>query len=152
MSVKCYNCSVDKDGPVCGRCWEQLSWDAREDIKNVFNDDVSEGKHGVDVQLFCDVPGCWNLVKKKQATWSGRCFEHPEDAPRDRSRSPVVRPADRPGLRPADRRVASAASSHRPAIPPTADRMRQGIARLRAGLEMMQNAVNHFSGITVIAF
>ena len=39
-----------------------------------------------------------------------------------------------------------------PAIPPTADRMLQGLARLRAGLEMMQNAVNQFSGITVIAF
>ena len=38
------------------------------------------------------------------------------------------------------------------AIPPAADRMLQGLARLRAGLEMMQNAVNQFNGITVIAF
>ena len=145
MVAMCYNCSVADDGPVCGRCWKQLSWEAREDIETAFNDDVSEGKHGADAQLFCDVPGCWNLVKKKKAAYSGRCFEHPEDGPRARSRSPVVRPADRLALRPADRRGASAASSHRPAIPPTADRMRQGIANLRAGLEMMQNAVNEIA-------
>ena len=81
-------------------------------------------------------------MKKKNAAWSGRCFQHPEDSPRARSRSPLVRPADRPALRLADRYVASEASSHGPAIPPTADRMRQGIARLRAGLEMMQNAID----------
>ena len=145
MPVMCYNCSDANDGPVCGRCWKQFGWDAREDIKRAFNDDVSAGKHGADAQLFCDVLGCWNLVKKKNAAWSGRCFQHPEDSPRARSRSPVVRPADRPALRPADRRVASAASSYRPAIPPTADRMKQGIARLRAGLEMMQNAINEIA-------
>ena len=59
-------------------------------------------------------------MKKKKAAWSGRGFEHPEDSPRARSRSPLVRTADRPALRLAARCVASEASSHRPAIPPTA--------------------------------
>ena len=145
MVAMCYNCSVADEGPVCKRCWKTLTWEERENIKTAFNDDVSEGKHGADAQLFCNVRGCWNLVKKKNAAWSGRCFEHPEDGPRARSRSPVVRPADRPVLRPAARRGASAASSHRPATPPTADRMKQGIARLRAGIEMMQNAVNEIA-------
>ena len=70
MVAMCYNCPVADDGPVCGRCWKQLSWEAREDIKTAFNDDVSEGKHGAGAQLFCDVPGCWNLVKKRKAAYS----------------------------------------------------------------------------------
>ena len=89
---------------------------------------------------------------------TGRCFEHPEDADRERSRSPVVRPAaDRQrrgaaaassdrrfGFRPAVRTGAAAASSNRPALRP-ADRMTAAIARLRAGVEMMQNAVNEIA-------
>ena len=60
------------------------------------------------------------MKKKKMAT--GRCFEHPKDADRDRSRSPVVRPA----------------------VPTTAVPT-AAIVRLRAGVEMMQNAVNEIA-------
>ena len=135
--MACYNCEVGDYGPVCKRCWKKLSRGQREDIKTVFNDDVEVGKHGPDAQLYWDVPGCWNLVRKKNMA-IGRCFEHPEDADRERSRSPVVRPADR------QRRGAAAASSDRPAYR-TADRMTAAIARLRAGVEMMQNAVNEIA-------
>ena len=153
MCSTCYNCNGPGKGPVCDRCWRKLTSEEREDIKNVFNDEALFGKHGDDAQMFCDVPGCWNgassyyCVRKVAGEWEvfGRCIEHPEDGPRARSRSPVVRPADRPVLRPAARRGASAASCHRPATPPTADRMKQGIARLRAGIEMMQNAVNEIA-------
>ena len=70
---------------------------------------------------------------------TGRCYEHPEDADRERSRSPVVRPAaDR------QRRGVAAASSDRRAYR-TAGRMTAAIARLRVGVEMMQNAVNEIA-------
>ena len=91
-----------------------------------FNDDVANGKHGLDAQLFCDIPGCWNLVKKKKAA-DGRCFEH-LDVVVDRSRSPVRRKSG----------VASA-STHAP-------RMTEAIGKLRAGLEMMQKAINEIDG------
>ena len=155
MPVMCYNCSDANDGPVCGRCWKQFGWDAREDIKRAFNDDVSEGKHGADAQLICDVPGCWNTVKKKKMA-IGRCFEHPKDADRDRSRSPVVQPADRRSqiavicggrrlIRPVVRTGVAAASSNRPVVPTTADVLTAARARLRVGVEMMQNAVNEIA-------
>ena len=48
------------------------------------------------------------------------------------------------GFRPAVRTGAAAASSNRPALRP-ADRMTAAIARLRAGVEMMQNAVNEIA-------
>ena len=63
---------------------------------------------------------------KKKNRRDGRCFEHPEVVDRDRSRSPIVL------------RGASSASAHAP-------RMTAAIARLRAGLEMMQNAINEIA-------
>ena len=98
--------------------------------QTIFNDDVEVGKHGPEAQLYCDVPGCWDIVRKKNMA-TGRCFEHPEDADRERSRSPVVRPADR------QRRGAATASSGLATVP-TADRIAVAIGRLRAGVEMMQ--------------
>ena len=112
-----------------------MSNEGRENIKLDFNKNVSRGTHGADAQLFCDIPGCWGLVKKKNAT-TGRCFEHVDvvvDHRRaDRSRSPVRRKSG-----------AASASTHAP-------RMIEAIAKLRAGLEMMQNAINEIDDAAAV--
>ena len=129
-SYPCYNCEKRDDGPICKRCWKNTSNERRELIKLDFNKNVPRGTHGADAQLFCDVPGCWNIVKKK-LTADGKCFEHVDvvdDHRRaDRSRSPV-------------RRGVASASTHAP-------RMIEAIVRLRAGLEMMQNAINEIDDV-----
>ena len=111
---------------VCGRCWKTLAGVQRENFKIAFNKNVERGTHGHDAQFFCDMPDCWNPVEKnKAAQGETKRYEH-VDA--DRSRSPVLRPAER-----------SRGSSS------PARRMFTAIANLRSGLEMMQKAVDAIS-------
>ena len=181
--------------PLCKRCWRSIDFERKENIKLDYNRDVLCGMHG-EKQIFCEIRGCWNLVKKKK-TGEGLCYEHVDfamsmsqgagpadyfrDIPRrtDRSRSPQRRqlheavarlrtsmsrrtgPADdfRDMPRKTDRSRSPRRHQSHQAIadmPRKTDRSRsprrrqlhQAIARLRAGLEMMQNAITDVAALT----
>ena len=135
--IHCYSCHKEDDGPVCTACWAQQDGEQRDIMKRDYNYNCHKGDHGPGAQLYCDMPGCWGLVKKKISARGGtRCHEHFDKAADrcrpDRSRSPVRL-----------RRSDNVASSRR------ATRVFEAIGQFRAGLIMMQNAIRDIEDATI---
>ena len=137
VDVPCYNCVKTKGGPCCHDCWKKLTEDQQDDIKIEYNLKCSRGEYGLDAQCFCQIPTCWGIVRKKKAADGDyRCYEHLETDVTARSRSPVRRRSD-----------AAARSSSDVTLP--RDQVAGAIGRLRAGLEMMQNAIQDIDDAVV---
>ena len=134
--IGCYNCAETEGGPICDGCWRQIKKEKErcEHHKIEYNMNVSQGAHGVEAQLYCDIPDCWNFIKKKKAAAGDtRCYMHintvtktpPWRVPcRDRTRSPARRRSD----------AATASSS--------GARISAAIADARAYLEKMWEAID----------